>query len=68
MMMLMEIPSFLFEHALAGILDAGDGPVLTQFRAGLEDHMDKAMLDGLASELNDFIKLFDPCFQSTPSR
>jgi len=30
--------------------------------------MDKAKLDGLTSELNDYIKRFEACFKSTPSR
>jgi SRSO17 transposase len=64
----MDVPIFLFEQTPVGILDAGDGPVLTQLRVDMEDPMDKAMLDGLTSELKDYIKRFETCFQSTPSR
>ena len=68
MMTVMVVIAFLLKQAPAGILDAGDGPILTQFRVDPEDPMDKAMLDGLASELSEYTKRFDACFQSTPSR
>ena len=68
MMMSMVVTPYILQQALAGILDAGDCPILTQSRADLERQMDKTMLAGLSSELNDFIMGFDACFRSTPSR
>lgn len=68
MMMSMDVPSFLFEQPLAGNLDAGESPILTQFRVDLEEQMDKALLDVLTNELDDYIKRFELCFLSTPSR
>ena len=57
MMTVMVVIAFLLKQAPAGVLDAGDGPILTQFRVDPEDPMDKAMLDGLASELSEYTNL-----------
>jgi len=64
----MDVPAFLLDQAPAGILDAVGGPVLTQWRVDMEDRLDKAMLNGLASEVDEYIKRFERCFLSTPSR
>jgi len=56
------------EQAVHGIPDAVDGPYLTQLHRDPEDQMDKTMLDGLATDLKDYSKRFDLCFQSAPSR